>query len=59
MHDLVGIAAEDEGAGVAQQGQNELELDIGQVLDLVDDEKIVPRLRPLQVREAYHVDVVE
>jgi len=44
MHYLVGVTAQEKLMRLAERLQNELELDHGQVLHLVDHDKIIARL---------------
>ena len=45
MHDLVGVAAQQELAGRLQAGQHQGQLHGGEVLHLVDDDEVVGGLR--------------
>ena len=45
MHDLVGIATQQELPGLLQAGQDQGELHVGEVLHLVDHDEVVHRLR--------------
>jgi hypothetical protein len=58
MDNLVGVTAEEKLVRLAQGGENELELDRGQVLHLVDHHEIVAGLDQRQVVVAQDVRVV-
>ena len=58
MDNLVGVTAEEKLVRLAQGGKNELELDRGQVLHLVDHHKIIAGLDQGQVLVAQNVGVV-
>ncbi len=58
MDDLIRVAAEDELAGTAQRLDRQAELNSGQVLDLVDDQKIVRRTAPGVMVMAHEVEIV-
>jgi hypothetical protein len=57
VDDLVGVAAQQELARIAQGAQDEQELDIGQILDLVDDDEVIAWLDLLEPGMADQIGV--
>ena len=45
MHDLVGVTTQQKLPRLLQAGQHQRQLHIGEVLHLVDDDKVIHRLR--------------
>ncbi len=59
MDDLVGIAAQDKTVPGAEQVQNHIELGIGEVLDLVNHDKIILRLAKGQAALGLEIQIEE
>ena len=57
MHDLVGVAAEDEAERVAQGFEREVDLDVGQVLHLVNHREVVRGPNQVEMVEGCGVQV--